>query len=159
MSGNMFLAIGAMIILTLLTMTINSSILSSADVSQNSEFTITGNGVIQSIIEEIRSKSYDLATANNPDAKVGSFTAPGSLGPAYNESYPNFNDVDDFHNCNINISTPRAGHYNVLCVVVYVDPDYPDTQLNHVSHAKRVSVTVTSPFMKDTLRAVHVASF
>lgn len=158
-SGQMFLAIGAMAILTLLTLTINNSIMNSADISSNSEYTITGNGVLQSLVEEMRSKSFDIATVNNPNASVTDFTAPGSLGPAYGETYPNFNDFDDFNNQTITISTPRSGDYTAYIQVSYVNPDAPDTPVNYRTHAKRATLRLTNPFIKDTLRAVCVSSF
>lgn len=158
-TGQMFMAIGAMIILSLLTITINSSILSSADVSQRSEFTITANGILQSILEEARSKAFDLATVNNPDAKVQDFTGAGSLGPAFGETYPNFNDFDDYNGLDITVATPRAGNFRVTATVTYVNPDSPDNAVNYRTHAKRITVQVTNPYMKDTMRGVYVASF
>lgn len=158
-SGQMFLAVGAMVILTLLTMTINNSVLNSSSVSAESEYTITGNGVLQGLVEEIRSKPFDVVLVSNPDAGVQDFTAPGGLGPMYGETYPNFNDLDDFNNQTITISTPRVGDYTARCTVAYVNPDAPETAVGYRTHSKRVSVTMTNPFMKDTLRAMYVASY
>ena len=158
-SGQMFLAIGAMAILTLLTLTINNSIMNSASISSNSEYTITGNGVLQSLVEDMRSRSFDLATVNNPNATVNDFTAPSGLGPAYGETYPNFNDFDDYNNQTITVSTPRAGDYTAYIQVTYVNPDVPDVPVSYRTHAKRATLRLTNPFMKDTLRAVCVSSY
>lgn len=157
-SGQMFLVVGSVVILTLLTITINNSILNSQEISSNAEYLITGNGVMQSILEEIRSKAFDVATITNSEAKVTDFTPPGNLGPD-GETYPNYNDIDDFNNSTISVSTPRAENYSVRSTVTYVDPDAPDIPVNHLTHSKCVSVIVTNPYMNDTLRASYVASF
>ncbi|MEJ2195754.1 MAG: hypothetical protein P8X73_12975, partial [Ignavibacteriaceae bacterium] len=75
-------------------------------------------------------------------------TAPASLGHSGAEVYPNYNDIDDFNGYSRGVSAPHAENYEVSCVVQYVDGDNPDKVVNTQTFYKKVTVTVTSPYLR-----------
>lgn len=62
----------------------------------------------QQLMEEVKSKGYDQNTSPP-------WTNPANLGPDGGETYPNFNDVDDFNNY-----SDTVNRYNRSVSVKYV---------------------------------------
>ncbi|HOJ03415.1 MAG TPA: hypothetical protein PK916_05380 [Bacteroidota bacterium] len=159
MSGvQMMLVLGAMILLSMVVLTINRAKLFSEQQISQSEYTIAATSVGQGLLNEISSKSFDAATVSKPDAEVSTFTAPGSLGRNSSEIYPNFNDVDDYHRFSRTYSTPRAGDFNVTASVHYINTSQPNTPVNYRTRTKRVTVVVSSPFMEQPVTLFHYFS-
>ncbi len=187
-SGNIFMAIGAVIILSFLSLTINNAVLGSKDESSASERLIAAQGILQQLSEEIRNKPYDLAVLADSTAAPTSFATPASLdaiaqanagivlthqaltsieasllqtsadsltpstGDPISVSTTNaFPTVNSYNGCTLQYSTPRAGDYSARTSVAYVDPASPTTPATVATRVKRISITVTNPFMKDTL--------
>ncbi|MCW9095514.1 MAG: hypothetical protein OQJ74_06710, partial [Ignavibacteriaceae bacterium] len=101
--------------------------------------------------EEIKMKAFDVATIKFPTTDPSVLTSPFSLGPASNEHYPNFNDIDDFNNYCDTITAPHAENYIVSCNVYYVSEYNPDYKVMTQTFYKRADVTVSSPYMKNTI--------
>jgi len=83
-----------------------------------------------------------------PPVTPSQLTAPGALGPAGGETYPNFNDLDDFNNLSLVDSTSLPSvQFTISAQVVYVNPNNPSQVSGSQTFAKRLRVTVTSPFL------------
>lgn len=154
----MMLVLGALTLLSVLVLTLNRAKLFSDRQMSNAEYVMAATAVGQTLINEISTKEFDAATANNPEAEVSSFTAPRSLGHGSWESYPNFNDVDDFNRYTTTVSTPRAGDFQLSCLVQYVNPSSPDAPVSYRTRTKRVTVTITSPLMDHPVTLTYFKS-
>jgi hypothetical protein len=154
----MMLVLGALTLLSILVLTLNRAKLFSDQQMSNAEYVMAATAVGQTLINEISTKSYDAATAGDEDAEVSSFTAPGGLGAGWWESYPNFNDVDDYNRFSTTVSTPRAGDFGLSCRVQYVNPANPDVPVNTRTRTKRVTVVITSPLMEHPVTLFYFKS-
>ncbi|MFZ1731892.1 MAG: hypothetical protein WBQ23_13315 [Bacteroidota bacterium] len=154
----MLLVLGAMLLLSILVLNTNRARFMSEQQMAQSEYTIAATAVGQSLISEISSKTFDAATSTYEFAAVSSFTAPNSLGHNSSEVYPNYNDVDDYHGFNTEISTPRAGTFRLSVVVDYVNPATPDVRSSVRTRTKRIRVGVASDFLDTPVNLVYYKS-
>jgi hypothetical protein len=86
-SGHSMMAVGAMLLLSLTILGLNSRFLSTSNVLYNTKFGILAVSLGTSIIEEANSKAFDLAGADDAISDVNQLTSPGGLGPAGGETY------------------------------------------------------------------------
>lgn len=147
-STHSFLSLGALLLLSLVSLRFNSAILENSTIEIENKVYLTAFSLANNVIEEIKKKAFDVATLNFPTTDPSVLTSPYSLGPAYNEKYPNFNDIDDFNGFRRVVSAPHAENYQVACVVYYVSEYNPDYKVMKQTFYKRADVTVTSPYMR-----------
>ena len=69
-----------------------------------------------------------------------------------------FDDFDDFNNYKDTVSTDR-GTYYVNIKVCYVDIDHLDTESSKQTYNKKMTVTVTSPFMSNAIYMDYIYSY
>ena len=149
------LAIGAFVLLTIFTLTLNSNIVQEQATMYQGSQLFEAIGVAQGYIEEAEFLEYDdqkAASARN------SFTPYDELGPE-GESYGEFDDIDDFNNYTIIDTLLSNAHYNANCRVFYVDEDDLVTKVNHRTWLKRVEVKVWNSFQADTLAQSVIVSY
>ncbi|MBR9977441.1 MAG: hypothetical protein KFH87_05080 [Bacteroidetes bacterium] len=156
--AQMMLVLGALVLLSLMVLNINRAQLESERQMSQAEYILAATAVGQSMISEISSKHFDATTASNESAPVSSFTSPHHLGAGSWESYPNFNDFDDFHRFNTTVNTPRAGNFRIRCLVDYVDPMTPNVTSGIRTRTKRLRVNVSSDFLDDPVNLVYYKS-
>lgn len=156
MNSNSLLSVGALIILALSSLNFNSSILESSSVEIETKVALTAFSLADDLIEEIKGKSFDETTRPFPTTDPSSLTPADSLGPEAGEKYKDFDDIDDFNNHVDTVSAPHAENYNVSCSVVYVNGDNPDNISFTPTFYKKVTVTVTSPYMKDPVLLSYI---
>lgn len=157
--GETLLVLGALVIFSVSALYLNDAKFDNGMTLMETEFRITAVGIAQSFIEEAQVMEYDevlITSAYNvlPD----DFTAIASLGAEAGESYPNFNDIDDFNGFTQNITTPRAD-YNVNIQVSYADTLNLNPGYVNPSFFKIMSVTVKSDFFQDSLMCDYLFSF
>ena len=145
------LAIGAMIILSFISLSFNSAVLNTSTTDLHSKVALTAISLADNLLEEIKSKSFDQATVQFPTCNLSSLTPPSSLGPEAGEVYPNFNDVDDYNGFCDTVAAPYFESYYVSCKVEYVSGDSPDVVSNVQTFDKRAIVTVTSPYLNNSI--------
>lgn len=154
------MTIGAMILLSTLILRVNNNFGTNTTSVYNSKFAILAASIGNSIIEEASGKAFDNKTVNAPAKKLSDLTLPGKLGPESGETYPDFNDIDDYNGYTKTDSTMPSAVFKTVCSVVYVNPDSPDvTSKNARTWTKKISVTVTSPSMTDTVRLSSLYSY
>lgn len=139
-----FLAIGALVILGLVTLPFNTSLLQNTTLEIENKVYLTAFSLADDLIEEIKQKAFDEKTIDFQAIKTNQLTAPGSLGKE-GEVWPNFDDIDDYKGYSKPISLPHAEGYNVSCDVKYVDSNGSD--ISSQSYYKKVTVTVTSQYI------------
>jgi len=145
------LSFGAMLILALSFLNFNEAVLSNSTAEIENKVVLTAFSLADDLIEEIKVRAFDAATVDFPTTNTASLTPAGSLGPGWWETYPNFNDIDDFNNYTKTVSAPHAENYLVTCKVQYVDGDNPDNAVSTQTFYKKVTVTVSSPYMKNPI--------
>ena len=154
----MMLVLGAVVLLSLLVLNLGSSMLYSDDQMSQNEYTMAATTVAQTMLAEIGTKAFDFATVSDEFADPSTFTSPGGLGHGSWETYPNFNDVDDYNRLSTTMSTPRAGDFDVYCRVEYVDPANPDNPVSVRTRTKRVRVTVSSQLLAQPVTLIQYKS-
>ncbi|MHB8929780.1 MAG: hypothetical protein ACYC4T_06625 [Melioribacteraceae bacterium] len=158
-NSQMFLVLGASILLAILVLNVNRTILSSTDNSLQAQAITTTTSVAQQTIDIIRSKSYDESTVHTAVTDSNDFTAPDSLGHEQGETANSFDDVDDYKNYNTVVSTPRLGNVSVLVNVGYVNPTQPDVLVSSRTRMKRIEVKTYSIYLPDTLKLYYYSSY
>ncbi len=165
----MMLVIGALILISVVSLSVNSMILSKTNTMLEIEANMNAIALGQSMLDEVLSKSYDNATANGTKIFDSSlFTAPGSLGcngteasrvplpdslplPAPN-TMPNidttynatryYNDVDDYNGYKRIAFTPSMATFYIIDTVYYVSENNPDQKSTVQTFYKKVVVTI-----------------
>lgn len=162
----MVLALGALILLSLIIINTSRSTMMTEDVLYDSNFGITATSIASSIIEDASKKRFDhvfyIDSSTVYDANF--FTSVGSLGPDSGEvsSDPKtFNDFDDYNDYST-LDTSMAKQtapFNVECQVNYVSPDDLDNISGSKTFHKKITVRVSSEFMKDTIVMSSIYSY
>ena len=146
-----FLAMGAMMMLALLSLNFNSAVLNTNTSDFQNQVYLTSFSLAQNVLEEIKEKSFDQTTIQFPTSNPASLTPVASLGRDSGEAYPYFNDVDDFNDYKDTVAAPYFETYYISCVVEYVDGNDPDVVSSTQTFYKKAIVTVTSPFIKNSI--------
>ncbi|MFH1195240.1 MAG: hypothetical protein V1720_05985 [bacterium] len=161
-TGQMLITIGAIMLLSLVIMRVNSSFMTTTTIMSDSKYGLLGISLASSIIEEASSKAFDEATVEVSVTDSNSFTKYYYLGKETGEVYPEFDDFDDYNNytrSTANDSTMKSAVFNISCAVCYVLPPNLNTVYNKQTWHKRISVTVTSPSLEDTIRMSSIYSY
>lgn len=151
-----FLTIGAMSILALASLRFNSNMLENNASEIENKVYLTAFSLADDLIEEIKQKAFDEKTIDFQAIAVDQLTTPDSLNKDSGESWPNFDDMDDYVGYNKEISLPHAEGYKVTCDVKYVNSD--GDVLNTQSFHKKVTVTVTSEYLRYPLNVSFIFS-
>lgn len=158
-TGQMMLTLGAMVLLSVLVLRMNNRFASTEDVLNQTKFGVLATSLGTSIIEEASKKAFDAATDGNPITDINLLTDPGSLGPNALEYYPNFNDFDDFNGFEEDITNLPSATFHISCSVIYINPSNPEVNAGVKTWHKKITVTITSPFTKDTVRLSSIYSY
>jgi len=155
----LFLVLVSIILLSLLTTQINTNIAQGREALQEVEIEHTAISIAQQFIEEARSKKFDaqvgmIDPADMPDG----FTPYNSLGHGSWESYPNFNDVDDYHNFNQTVMVKDID-FSVSIQVSYVQDANPEQEASTETFFKKMTVTVSSSWLPNSVTLKHVFSY
>ncbi len=160
----MILALGAMILLTILITNVNKNSLNTEDVMYDSNFGITATSIASSIIEDASKKRFDniyyidSTTVYNPSL----FTSAGALGVETGEDITDpktFNDFDDYDHYTGVDSTMPSAIFNFSCRVYYVNDNDLDNSTNSQTYHKKITVRVWSKSMKDTMVMSSIYSY
>jgi|SRR5690554_5232179 len=158
-TGQMLLALGAMILLSTTVLRVNTNFVMNDTVLDETKFNFLATSVATSIIQEAKRKAFDNASVNSAVSDIKVLTEAGSLGPESGEKRETFNDFDDFDGfAGADSSMPSAVFY-YSCTVEYVEDTKPDTPANKKTWNKILTVTVTSPFMNDVIKMSSIYSY
>lgn len=162
----MFLALGAMMLLSLVIMNVNKNSLLTEDVMYDSNFGITATSIASSIIEDASKKRFDsIFYIDSSTVKIASsFTSVSDLGIETGEDINDpktFNDFDDYHGFSTVDTTmaKQTAIFNVSCQVNYVNEDDLDGTAASQTFHKKITVKVWSRSMKDTVVISSVFSY
>jgi len=157
-TGQSMLAIFAMILLSTLVLRVNNNLLTTNEVMYESKFGVLATSLATSIIEEASKRAFDEVTSGNPITDSTLLTLPDSL-LAEDEVYPDFDDFDDFNNYTRTVTNLPSANFFISCSVNYVSPpNLESVSLSQTWH-KKITVTVSSPSSKDTIRLSSIYSY
>jgi len=156
-TGQLLLTTSALVLLSLVILRINNGFLSTNQVMMENKFNVLAISLGSSLLEEATGKAFDANTAENT---VTSLSQLSTIGPGAGEVYPNFNDFDDFDNLVKVDSTLPSAVFTIRCNVCYVNPSNPNVSTGTTkTWHKKLTVTVTSPSMTDTVRFSTIYSY
>lgn len=162
-TGQMVLVIGALTLLSILTLSVNSLIVSKTTTILRAEAELAAISIAQTMIDEIKTKYFDaiITTDTTKVYSASSFTAPGSLGPSAAEAAKvplpdppdtlvpykslkktNYGDVDDYNNYRRFYYSYALGLFTVVDTVYYVQITNPDQKSGVQTFMKKIIVTV-----------------
>ncbi len=148
-TGQSLLSLGALLLLSTVVLRVNSNILSTDSVLQDSKFGILATSIATSLIEKASRKSFDANTVEDPVTDLSALT-DYPLGPGSWEDPPDScNDFDDFHGFKDTVRDLPSGEFYISCEVNYVNPNNLDGFTTSKTWHKKLTVTVTSPNMGD----------
>jgi len=159
-TGQSLFSIGALLLLSLSVLRVNNNILVTDTVLQDSKLGILATSLATSLIEEAKKKSFDLATYDEPVYDVSSLTAPSGLGPSDSETDPSlYNDFDDYNGLEKEITNMPSAIFHLSCEVCYVQDYNVDHKVMTRTWHKKMTVTVSSPSMADTIKISNIYSY
>ena len=183
-SGQILLTVMAMFLLGTIILNTNSNLLSNEQVVMDSEFGVAAISLATSLVEEAQGKMFDESSVDHGDTTVSQLTAAVSLGKDADEIYryagsdtttTDFDDLDDFNNFSIEFvndtTRPLIAQYRgeskgfradyfIRSKVEYVNVTTSSiTPTTSKTWHKQLTVTVTSPTSRDTLKFPTVISY
>jgi hypothetical protein len=175
MSGSQtLLTIAALVLLSVITLSINRAIISSYSTMLETQTMIAAVAEAENLLQTIESKPFDQVLSSQPTVpqtapgkrkalppgiakKPADFTPPGLLGRETGERYPFFNDVDDYNGLSISAWNPTFhDSLRIRVTVEYIDPNNPTVASSVPTTAKKIRLGVYMQGMTDTLRLEHV---
>ena len=152
-----FLTIAAIALLGVLSLTLNTSYLTTNQTMVESEFTVEAVSLGESYLERAVGKSYDENSISGAVSQTKDFSS--SLGKDVGESVlKDFDDFDDFNGFNQPDTTERS-IYNISIKVVYVnDSDLNTTSVNQTWH-KKMTITVSNAYMSTPVEIQYIYSY
>lgn len=155
-TGQMLITVGALTLLAVVILRVNTNFLNTNEVLMENKFGVLAVSIGTSVLEEAKGKAFDQ---NTDSAAVTSLSQLSSLGPESGETDPLFNDFDDYNGLVRVDSTMPSAPFRIECDVVYVNSNNPDGISASKTWHKKLTVTVTSDFMVDTIRLSSIYSY
>jgi hydroxymethylpyrimidine pyrophosphatase-like HAD family hydrolase len=153
-TGQSFMSIGAIILLSLVSLSFNSAVLQNTTLETENKVYLTAFSLADDLIEEIKQKAFDEKTIDFQAINVNQLTYPPNKESG--EVWPYFDDIDDYNNYAKPVSLPHAEGYTVSCIVNYSTANGDDIFVR--SFYKKVIIKVTSDYMSSPLYLKYVFS-
>jgi hypothetical protein len=147
-TGQMLMVLGALLLFSLAMPSINGSLLYNDRTLLATNAELTAISIAEKVLADAGSKAFDEICLTMYVQHPADLTQRANFGKDTGENYPNFDDVDDYHNlAAVDTTTLRSVRFNIAGNVEYMDPAHPDQISASRTYVKRLQVTVTSPFM------------
>ena len=172
-SGQSWLAIGAMVLLSYLSLNFQRSQNVQVSSSLNYESVIAATGIGQSLLEEISGRAFDEITIGGTIENPDTLTLPNNLGTDSGEgNIKKFDDIDDFDGYTRIDTLSRLGRFECTVDVYYVDEGNLDVESMSQTFLKRIDIAIANSFSRkfddvqtsqwytlDTLYLSHIMSY
>ncbi len=155
----MLLTMGALALFSLTALNVTRSFNTSGQAVLRAKCGLAATSLATSMVEEASGKYFDDATSDSAVISTSALTKPTVLGPGSTERYPNFNDFDDYNNFYIKLFLSLPDTFHIKCKVDYIDPAYPDKASSVATWHKKLTVSVTSPALLDTIKSQYIFSY
>ena len=153
--GQSLFAIGALLLLSLNIMGVNTRILRTDEVALESKIGVLATSIGTSTIEEASKLAFDEKTKSDPVLAKTSLTPSGSLKQ---EVVGVLDDFDDYNGLVLK-DTIFTIPFTSVCTVCYIDPSNPDGSTSSQTWHKKLTIKISSPFSKDTLEMSTIYSY
>jgi hypothetical protein len=160
-SGQSVLTIGAFVVLSTMTLNVNTQLTDTGTTGLEMEATLDGISIAQSMLDEVLTKEFDQHTtggarayspndltgtsAFGPDGTTQIISGLDSSSTSVFQSQTKFDDVDDYNGYARKVWNPRFGWFDVSVSVSYANEDNPNTTQTDKSFYKLVTVRVSHP--------------
>ncbi len=151
--GQSLFAIGALILLSLNIMSVNTRILRTDEVALNSKIGVLATSIGTSIIEDASKLPFDENTRDDAVSNLSLLTSP--LG---REKDGEINDFDDYNNYT-KIDTVFTIPFKAVCKVNYIIPTNLNGFTNTKTWHKKLTIKISTPFSQDTIQLSSVYSY
>lgn len=159
-TGQTILTLGALALLSLIVLNMHANLGINNEIVIQSKLGVTAVSLASSLIEEASGKAFDKATDNDIVTSTSALTPVAQLGLETGEFFPDsVNDFDDYNNYNQTVSFERGGTFNIRCKVCYINPSNPEVAQSSPTWHKKLTITVTSGDMPDTIRTSYIFSY
>jgi len=155
------LTIAAISLLSMITLTLNSSYLTTNQVMIESEFSVEAVSLAESYLERAIGKNFDENGISSHLTDTKDLTKKHKLGTESGEDPKKlnlFNDFDDFDGYTAVDSTERAS-YNIAISVVYVNDNNPSIISGSETWHKRMTITVSNQYMSTPIQSQFIYSY
>ncbi len=158
--GQMLLVIGATILFGTATLGIYRGIHSHQKTMVESEILPRAMLHAERFIEEARTRAFDKACVSGSVSSPSELTSPDSLGTESLESYPVFNDIDDFHGLN-KFWRESGADFQAKITVNYADGNLQSgiSDVNYRTFMKRFTVTISSNYLDYKVTLDHLFTY
>jgi len=153
------LTIGALMLLSTLMLRVNTNNLTTDSIRAEAQYGVLATSIITSIMEEAKSLAFDESTTANSITNLDDLTSVSKLGPESGETFDTFNDFDDFDGYTRVDSTMPSAIFNIGCTIDYVNSSNLLGTSSLSTWHKRITVTVSSDYMTDTLTQSNIYSY
>ena len=148
----MMILVVAIAILGRYSLTVNNALARNEIHVIQSEYELNAVSIAESIFRQAWLKSFDENTVSElPDNIPDDFTDANEVGPESGESYPNFDDIDDYNELSLTDTADNGMPYRLNVSVGYVDAADKDTYLANQSALKRMYVIISSDYLENTI--------
>lgn len=152
--GQSLFAIGALILLSLNIMSVNTRILRTDEVALNSKIGVLATSIGISIIEDASKLPFDEKTKGDAVSSLSTLTS----APFLIESPGVYDDFDDY-NGYVKIDTVFSIPFTSVCRVDYVNPSDPNGFTMAKTWHKKLSIKISTPFSQDTVKLSTIFSY
>jgi hypothetical protein len=159
-TGQMLVTICALTLLSVVLLRVNANILDNGEIFFDTKFNVVAISLATSTIEEASKKTFDESTTNGSVVTENTLTPVSDLGPDAGETYGTYDDFDDFDGYSKIESSLPSAVFNISCNVDYIIVNGGKLNpSNTQTWNKRITVTVTSPSMQDTVVMTSLFSY
>ena len=158
--GQMLLVIGATILFGTATLGIYRGIHSHQRTMVESEILPRAMLHAERFVEEARTRAFDEACVSARVSSPSELTAPGSLGTESLESYPAFDDIDDFNGLD-KLWQESGADFRAQITVNYAGGNLQSgiSGVNSRTFMKRFTVTISSNYLDYKVTLDHLFTY
>ncbi len=156
-SNQTLLILISLVILTMLILLVNSTLLQNTALKLENNSALGTISLAESLIEEIKTKAFDESTILEFVSDRNSLTASSSLGTE-GETYPYFDDADDYQNYSRTITTSDAGDVTAVVNIYYLDENNPNNITSNKTYLKRISITLSGSNLNHDININYIVS-
>lgn len=148
--AEMIILIGAIAILGRFSLSVNSALANNEIHVIQSEYELNVVGIAESYFRQAWLKSFDENSVDGFPVDIpDDFTDDEDMGKDSGESYPNFDDIDDFNKFTTTDTADNGLVYTVEISVGYITTDDKDNFANDPTTLKRMNINISSDYLRN----------
>ena len=144
--SELLLVLGALMLFGVTMLSANRYMVDQNESIIQREYELYAISLVQSFYEEAKTKEFDENVIGASPPVPSGLTEYDQLGPGGGETYPIFDDIDDYNGLALTDTTSR-GYFDVAIVVGYVEETDPDVIVNYETLFKTIFVSVSNPYL------------